>query len=267
MSRKEFIDIIGIDKNRVGFVLGLGPSLNNNKALLKSVDSLKGDYKIISCNNMDMMSDINYDYWMLAQPAEHDSPSCLKNMYTRVNRKGSFFLYTDCLDLTARDWVESHLDVDYIGYDQRHHRSEPCGWGNLPGGRAICCQHIIEGRLCIQEELANVTGNTELYGAGDTVGVHMVALAVMLGLNPIYITGIDIDYSNGYFNNNVKFEQDRIKQGMANMNNVPTLIGRILSDLRIIKESAEKIGTSIYDLDGDGRISSVFEHKRPLLEN
>ena len=54
---------------------------------------------------------------------------------------------------------------------------------------------------------------------------------------------------------------------MANMNNVPTLIGRILSDLRIIKESAEKIGTSIYDLDGDGRISSVFEHKRPLLEN
>ena len=95
----------------------------------------------------------------------------------------------------------------------------------------------------------------------------MVALAVMLGLNPIYITGIDLDYSNGYFNNNVKFEQDRIKQGMANMNNVPTLIGRILSDLRIIKESAEKIGTSIYDLDGDGRISSVFEHKRPLLEN
>ena len=265
MANKKFENIIGKEKGKTGFVLGLGPSLNKSLPMIKSIGKQKETYAIISCNNMDVMSDINYDYWILAQPADNDSPYCVTNLYERINKKGAFFLYTDCLDLTDRNWVAEHIKVDYIGYDQRHFKSEPCGWGKLPGGRHICCAGIISGRKCIQEILADVTGHGELYGAGDTVGVHMVALSVILGLNPVYVTGIDLDYSKGYFNNKVNFEQDRMALGMANMNYVPDYIQRVKKDIGIIRDAAEKIGTKIYSLNETGHLSEVLEYSKPNL--
>jgi hypothetical protein len=88
---------------------------------------------------------------------------------------------------------------------------------------------------------------------------------VILGLNPIYVTGIDLDYSKGYFNNKVNFEQDRMALGMANMNYVPDYIQRVKKDIGIIRDAAEKIGTKIYSLNETGHLSEVLEYSKPNL--
>lgn len=272
MPKLEFKDIFNRDKGKTGLVLGLGPSLGRHLSQIKTfVDHDKEKYKLISCNNMDVMTDINFDYWMLAQPADHENPLHIPRMFNRINKKGSMFLYTDCLDLTPRDTVDSLLKVPYIGYDQRHwYGTDRCGYGHFEKdfdgkGKNKCCQGIIPGRLCIQEEFMKFCGMHEHYGAGDTVGVHMVALAVMLGLNPIYITGIDLDYRLGYVNNNAKIEDSmdyRISIGMDSINRNQPIVDRILKDLQLIKDSAENIGTKIYAMDFDLKINKVFEHKR-----
>ena len=79
------------------------------------------------------------------------------------------------------------------------------------------------------------------------------------------VTGIDLDYSKGYFNNKVSFEQDRMALGMANMNYVPDYIQRVKKDIGIIRDAAEKIGTKIYSLNETGHLSEVLEYSKPNL--
>jgi hypothetical protein len=266
MPRLEFQDIFDREKGKTGLVFGLGPSLGRHMSQIKTfIDKDKERYKIISCNNIDLMTDINFDYWMLAQPADAGNPLHIPIAFNRYNRKGAMLLYGDCLDLTPRDQVESLLKIPYVGFDQRHfYGCLKCGFGEY-GDHGKCCRHIIPGRLCIQEELRRYTGHNDQYGAGDTVGIHMVATAVMLGMNPIYVTGIDLDYSNGYVNNNADIPGDnvgyRVELG-ASVVKDDVIMTRILKDLRIIKDSAEKIGTKIYAMDFNLRINEVFEHKR-----
>lgn len=272
MSRKQFSDIINKEKGKSGIVMGLGPSLGDYIHSIKSLEQKKDRFSIISCNNIDVMSDVIIDYWILAQPTDYQNPLHIPLAKDRYNKMGATFIYTDCLDLTPRDQVDELLsDIDYIGYDQRHFNSEKCGWLDVHGRPPNCCNGIIQGRLCIQEEFQKYTGYDMRYGSGDTVGVHMVSLSVMLGLNPIYISGIDLDYTNGYFNNDFEGEdgtkrlgmrlEERIKMGMDNINRVPDLVDRIVRDMNIINESAKKIGVKIYNTSKKSRLNEVFEYK------
>ena len=271
MPAKQFSDILGKEKGKIGIIMGLGPSLKESIPLIKDFEKSKDKFALISCNNMDVMSDLKIDYWILAQPADYQNPLHIPLAYNRYNKMGATFLYTDCLDLTPRDQVEDLLkEIDYIGYDQRHFNSEKCGWLDVHGRPPTCCNGIINGRLCIQEEFQKYTGSNTRYGAGDTVGVHMVALSVILGLNPIYVSGIDLDYTNGYFNNDFEGEEgtlrlgmrleERIKMGMDNINRVPELIDRIIMDMGIINESAKKMGVKIYNTNKESRLSEVFDY-------
>ena len=273
--RKEFDDIIHKEAGKSGLVLGLGPSVKVNMELIEDADRSE-NFKLITCNNMDLLKpDLNYDYWILAQPADEHNPLCLchDDMTERVRQKGAFFLYTDCLDRTPYDRVDDQLkDIDFIGYDQRHFESEPCGWLHESGEKPACCERIIEGRKTIQEVFRDVCkykGPENTYGCGDTVGVHMIALAVILGLNPIYVTGIDLDYTDGYFNNKVELKrtdgrpQDRRALGLSSINNDKAMFGRIIRDISTIRKMAKNIGVEIYVLDSGGNISEVLQHKRP----
>jgi hypothetical protein len=272
MSRKQFSDIINKEKEKTGIIMGLGPSLRDYINSIKNLEQNKDRFSIISCNNIDVMSEVIIDYWILAQPTDYQNPLHIPLAKDRYNKMGATFLYTDCLDLTPRDQVDELLSgIDYIGYDQRHFNSEKCGWLDVHGRPPSCCNGIIQGRLCIQEEFQKYTGYDVRYGSGDTVGVHMVSLGVMLGLNPIYITGIDLDYTNGYFNNDFEGEEgtkrlgmrleERIKMGMDNINRVPDLVDRIVKDMNIINESAKKIGVKIYNTSKKSRLNEVFEYK------
>ena len=271
MPSKQFSDIIDKEKGTIGIVMGLGPSLVQSSPFIKEKEKDRDNFSMVSCNNIDVMSDFKIDYWILAQPADYCNPLHIPLAKDRYNKMSATFLYTDCLDLTPREEVEEMLkDIDYIGYDQRHINSERCGWLDVHGRPPSCCNGIIEGRLCIQEEFQKYTGSENKYGSGDTVGVHMVSLSVMLGLNPIYISGIDLDYTNGYFNNNFEGEEgiknlgmrlvDRITMGMNSINKSPDVVDRIIRDLSIINESAKKIGVNIYNTSKESRLNEVFDY-------
>lgn len=258
----QFSDIQGRDAGKTGFVLGLGPSLSNHLHDLMLITNDKQKYKIVSCNNIDRLTELAYDYWVLAQPAEDQSTYCIKNAFNRYNsRPNTTLLYTDCLDLTDRTTVDKFLNVDYIGFDQRHFKGMPCTWGSGTNGRHICCEHIIPERLCIQEVLQQVTKSKIHYSTGDTVGVHMLATAIISGMNPIYITGIDLDYTNGYVHNNLPDSPERIASGMASINSNPGLVKDILKDFTIIRDMAKNIGVEIYCLDKGLKLSEVFPYR------
>lgn len=250
------LDFKDIQDTRGGecYVLGLGPSLNRHWDKLVNVPS----DRIITCNDMDQLSSLKFDYWVIAQPADEGNPASVQNAYNRYNTSKVLF-YTDCLDTTKTP--DELLTCDYIGYDQRHFKQEPCG------PRMRCCDGI-QDRLTIQEEFQKYCGADDHYGAGDTVAVHMLSIAVMLGFREIYITGVDLDYTEGYFNNppiNKDFPywsiDQRKRMGMSSINRTPMMVERIIEDMKIIRDSAKLVGANIYSLDNNLKINEVFKTK------
>ena len=120
------------------------------------------------------------------------------------------------------------------------------GLSGGPTGAGRCCQQRIEGRLTIQEKLQQISGHTEHYSTGDTAALHMIAFAILMGCNPIYVAGMDLDYSLGYavespaLNHMYNFVRHNTdwKTSRANMRN----------DLKIIDESAKLCGLKIINL-------------------
>ena len=162
------------------------------------------------------------------------------------NHPKSTIVHSDSVDTTPRKWIESNLsDLNYVGYDQRHFNNSKCK--NCPNG----CENFIDGRLTIQEQLQKFTNNDERYSTGDTVAVHMLALSILLGCKNIYISGVDLDYSKGYFNSN-----------MTNSDSFNPYLSNILNDFRIINESAKKIGVQIINTNNDSIIKTIFKTKK-----
>jgi hypothetical protein len=119
------------------------------------------------------------------------------------------------------------------------------GFNVIPGSSVplgYCCKRKIKGRLTVQEELQKYTNYNQHYSTGDTVAVHAIAFAILMGCNPIYLTGIDLDYSTGYANNFSKVPKADINVWKDSNKN-------LLNDLNILNESAKNIGTKIISLN------------------
>jgi|3_EtaG_2_1085321.scaffolds.fasta_scaffold27543_2 hypothetical protein len=96
-------------------------------------------------------------------------------------------------------------------------------------------------RLTIQEVLQSTCGHEQHYSTGDTVALHAIAFAIIMGCNPIYIAGMDLDYGKGYAENEdvpvpVNNDWSRLAHNLKN-------------DLRILDESARLRGTKIINLN------------------
>lgn len=193
MKELSFNDIINKEKGKIAIVVGLGPSLLPDLEKIKKLDLDK--YVIISCNDVDLITDLNFNYWVWANSIDN-----IEKTYIRLNRKKSTLVFADSVDPTPRNRFQSLLECDYLPYDQRHFNGNHCTWGNGLNGRASCCNNMVDGRLTIQEELKKYCNFQESYGGGETVAVHMLSLAILLGCKEIYITGVDLDYSKGYVN-------------------------------------------------------------------
>ena len=80
--------------------------------------------------------------------------------------------------------------------------------------------------------------------------------AVLMGCNPIYITGMDLDYQVGYAKN------DKSSTYIPNIGNVGhwkhVYKKFLLDDMKILRESAELLGTKIINLNKDAWYD-VFE--------
>lgn len=110
----------------------------------------------------------------------------------------------------------------------------------------INIHHDNENRL--QNKLKKYTNNNERYGTGASVILHMIALSILMGCNPIKIVGMDLDYSKGYARN--KLSNYYIDWMRVNEPSVfePDRMLNIISDLKIIHKSAKNINVKLIDL-------------------
>lgn len=239
--RIELTDIINKEKGKKGIVLGLGPSA---KKYLKQIRHLENndEYIIISCNTIDEMSDIIPDYWVLAS-----SVDTIQSMHQRINKcPKTTVVYADSVDMTPKEKVKSLLSVNYIPYDQRHFDNKNCPVG-------YCCNHREEDRLTIQELLKKYTNYNLHYSTSHTVANHMLALAILLGLNPIYITGVDLDYRLGYLDNKTH-----------NDDHFDVWLHEIISDFKTQNDSANNVGVKIINLSDFSKLNRVI-HTDPSI--
>jgi len=241
---RDINNLIDSEKDRKAIVCGLGTSLGRYLNRIENDE----EHVIISCNDVDIMTNIKPDYWVFANSAE----SNINYMHSRINSmKDSKIVYADSVDPLDRKTVDHLINGIYYGYDQRHFSNLPCT-PMMP-----CCNNIIENRKTIQETLMGYTGYDLHYGGGDTVALHMVSLAILTGCKKIYIAGCDLNMKNGYVNNDALSEYD--KAYLLDHDDFRDYIERIESDFNIINESAKNIGVEIYSLVDNSVINNVFK--------
>lgn len=231
--------IINKEKGKIGMCVATGPSL---KPYLEKVIELSKDsnnHTFLSVNHYDHMFDLNAKYRILA-----NNELTIKKTHMLFNSKPNTLIYADSVDITPRNIVKNLLKIDYLSYDQKHFNSQPCP------NKLECCNHIIKDRLTIQEQLQKYTGHDKHYSSGATVALHMTAFSIIMGCNPIYIFGVDLDYGKGYANPNFK-----------NFGSFQPYLNDIVEDFKIIKESADKIGVEIYSTCKNSPINNVIPYK------
>jgi hypothetical protein len=110
-----------------------------------------------------------------------------------------------------------------------------------------CCERINPSEATLQEYLQKMSGHARHMGPGQTVTMFAVMFAVLMGCNPIYITGMDLDYQVGYA------ENDKSSTYIPNIGNVGhwKYVYRkfLLDDMKILRESAELLGIKIINLN------------------
>jgi hypothetical protein len=230
----DFKTVIGKHKNKPCIVVGHGPSSENIVTKLNVYK--ENGFIIIGCNEWNHFYSTTPDYWLNANTID-----TIKSKKNVLNEYMIPFVYANSVDLTDPMWVKDNIKTDVIAFDQRHFNGKKCSVCDSFG-----CIKSLEDRLTIQEELQVYTNSEIHYGTGDSIVVHMIAFAVLIGCNPIYVTGVDLDYRLGYLNN--------VKPTPS-----PESLYRdnIINDINTINESAKKNGTKIINLNLDSSFNNL----------
>ncbi len=268
-------DIIDKHKNMPAVIAAHGPSLNFNKKKIIDAHN-KNTILRFSVNNWWDYFDRQPDYWILSSTIwtmERIMPKLQETMVP--------VFFSDDGDFTPKSFIEQNLKSDWLVYDQRHWEGKKCieilkefkghyeknknfhftKFGNnetmwhpprcfTNSGHSLdgrCCSQNIPPRITIQEELQNLTGTEQHYSTGDSVTIHAISFAILMGCNPIYIAGMDLDYNKGYANPEIKDWKNK----SSGPNAFTPVRKNFLNDLLILNKSAERRGIEIINLNKD----------------
>ena len=263
MARFQIEDLLGKHKGVPAAICGHGPSLNKNKEELVSLQKTK-ELVLFSVNDWWKILDTPPDYWCISNP---EYPM---HIYSETfNKSGPFLLYaTSCGQNISIPEMEKILECDYTLFDQRHFKNNDCPtiikeitvdnlvYGNNPtigappkgreneigfDPRAIYCKNKISPT--IQEALQKAGKHISHYSTADTVAFHAIAFAILMGCNPIYLSGIDLDYRLGY-----AYDANFVNSYGLNVDQTSLTF---LSDMSILNESAINLGIEIINLNKD----------------
>jgi hypothetical protein len=201
-------------------------------------------------------------------------------MYQRINKfKDTTFIYSDVVDETPYDTVKSLLNVKYYSFDNFHFKSQPNiffvkGWRlGCKRGWLNCCDHIIDGRLTIQEYLQKVSGYKYHYSTCDTNILHAIAFSIILGCKNIYLYGIDLNYKIGYVNGHLTGPDGASHHGMWDLAMLQIVPGIRIASPRDGKRLVEELNEAIEVSDAPtvirfpkGSVSSEIEAVRRLAD-
>lgn len=248
--RQALSDIIGLHKGKAGYVCGMGPSLRTQLKNFAELSKNKDANIFVCCNDYDLVTEINADFWVIAS-----SVMTVEKLHSRFNAKpNTTLVYADSVDTINVESADKLLNVNYIPYDQRHFLKLRCSellsnlsLQHLGGYDAAekCCPNLKSET--IQECLQRISGHDKHYGTGETVALHMLALAIILGLSPIYIIGVELDYTQGYVDSRIT-NDDTFEHWMPNL----------LRDFSIINESAKKMGVEIINLSPTSKLKTII---------
>ena len=185
--------------------------------------------------------------------------------YIRQNLNSDFLAYDQrhfkshrCLDILKnfKTHVTNEKSLDYKHYGNNSAMWQPprCHGGagfsggltGGPTGDGKCCNQIIEGRLTVQEKLQEHTGHPAHYSTGDTAALHMLSFAILMGCNPIYVAGMDLDYELGYAVKNAAL--NRMHASVQGNTDWQTGQLNLRNDLKVINESAKMRDIKIINL-------------------
>lgn len=246
-------ELLNLHADKNCHVVGHGPSL---QPYLDDLSKINKDKDILfSINDVDKFTNLIPDYWLTTNP-DYSVP----NIYQRINKfKDTTFIYSDVVDETPYDTVKSLLNVKYYSFDNFHFKSQPNiffvkGWRlGCKRGWLNCCDHIIDGRLTIQEYLQKVSGYKYHYSTCDTNILHAIAFSIILGCKNIYLYGIDLNYKIGYVNGYLTGPD-----GATHGDTFDHWMDRLQSDFYIINESAKMMGIKIHYLGFNDYLKKIF---------
>lgn len=273
----NYSDILGRHQNKPCVVTLHGPTLNLHKKRIVEMQK-SSDVVRISVNNWYDYFDTRPDYWILSS-SEQGFP--IRSLFRIANEHEVPIFYSDEGDFTPKEMIDKQLKSEWLVYDQRHWEGKTCiqilkefknyyadngdfnflKYGNnsimwhpprcfAMSGHSLdgkCCAQNNPPRVTVQETLQRLSHHTEHYSTGDTVAVHAIAFAIMMGCNPIYISGLDLDYRKGYANP----DKTDWSQKSQSPNAWTPVRKNLLNDLRILNHSATNMGTKVYTLNPD----------------
>jgi hypothetical protein len=269
-------NITDINKGRQAIITAHGPSLNLHKdEIIKAHEAEK--IIRLSVNNWWEYFTKPPEYWVISS-----TEFTIERLLPIINMHNITTFYSDDGDFTPKNFIETNVKADWLAYDQRHWQGKRCleilkdikehfqentnfnllKYGNnkamwqLPRnkghfGHCItntkCCDQNNPPRVTLQETLQNLTGCDQHYSTGDSVSIHAIAFAILMGCNPIYVSGLDLDYNKGYAN-----EDKTDWKHKANSPNAFTPVREnFLNDLNVLNKSAELRGQEIINLNPD----------------
>jgi hypothetical protein len=272
----QFEDIVDRHKDTPAIIAVHGPSLNKDKeALIRK--QTEENWVRFSVNNWYEVFDIPPDYWVLSTTFY-----TIERMVDIINKAKTTVLYSDDGDFTPKDYIEKNLEPDWLVYDQRHWEGKSCievlnsfneyhdknkdfnfsRYGNNTAmwqpprrrgnfGHCFtndkCCRQNNPARETIQECLQRISRYSQHYSTGDTITIHAVSFAILMGCNPIYISGLDLDYEKGHMALDTVDSGARA-EGKHSWFDCST---NLKNDLEILNGSAKNLGIDIINLHPD----------------
>jgi len=113
-----------------------------------------------------------------------------------------------------------------------------------------CCHRALPDRVTIQETLQELSGHPQHFSTGHTVAYFAITAAILMGCNPIYVAGMDLDYSRtGPYATNIVDARQHFPPGTYG--HFKLFRKHIETDLKIINESAQNRGIKIINLNKD----------------
>ena len=264
-------DIIDKHKGVTAVIECHGPSANLNR---KKINDFAKNNELISfaTNEWYEFEDrLKPSYWVRAHSGANGGLSVQRDVeiFNRHSEGTIPLLSCDTVDSTPLDFAISNLKCPYLPYDNRHFDGLSCeenyqkdteGYLAHPQNKFFkfvkdCCEtRRLPGRLTVQEELAKYANYDEHFGtSGMTVALTMIAFATLMGCNPIYLNGLDLDYfGDGGVYAKVK-DGSNIMKGFTPGPQTWQGWRRdwTKKDMNVINESAKKVGTKILNLNHD----------------
>ena len=137
----------------------------------------------------------------------------------------------------------SKQEIERIGCNPVYGQFGAAFSGIFNNGR--CCARIEQDRPTIQETLQQSCNHDKHYSTGDSVALHAIAFAIIMGCNPIYVAGMNLDYRLGF----AKAERPTNRfVNAGTFGHWELLQNGIKSDLTIINESAKNNNIRIINL-------------------